>query len=154
MNSVCFYDFDIGRLGIADNGSAITHVLFNHSNLPDGLTLQETELTARTAAELGEYLAGSRRMFTLPLAPRGTDFQMAVWRALLDIPYGETRSYKEIAEQAGSPKAFRAAGMANNRNPIAIIIPCHRVIGSDGTLVGYGGGMEIKKRLLELESKS
>jgi O-6-methylguanine DNA methyltransferase len=101
--------------------------------------------------QLEEYFSGSRRDFTFPLDLRGTEFQRACWRALLTIPYGETRSYADIARAVGKPHAFRAVGMANNRNPIAIVIPCHRVIASDGSLCGYGGGLEIKRRLLELE---
>jgi O-6-methylguanine DNA methyltransferase len=103
------------------------------------------------AGEIEEYFAGARRQFDFALDLRGTDFQTACWRALLAIPYGETRSYAEIARAVGKPHAFRAVGMANNRNPIAIVVPCHRVIASDGTLCGYGGGLEIKKKLLELE---
>jgi O-6-methylguanine DNA methyltransferase len=101
--------------------------------------------------ELKEYFASKRREFTFPLDLRGTDFQLACWRALLAIPYGETRSYADIAGAVGKPHAFRAVGMANNRNPIAIVVPCHRVIASDGTLCGYGGGLDVKRRLLELE---
>jgi O-6-methylguanine DNA methyltransferase len=101
--------------------------------------------------ELEEYFAGKRREFTFPLDLRGTDFQRACWQALLVIPYGETRTYADIARAVGKPKAFRAAGMANNRNPVAIVVPCHRVIASDGTLCGYGGGLDIKRKLLELE---
>lgn len=101
--------------------------------------------------ELEEYFAGRRRRFSFPLDLRGTDFQLACWRALLAIPYGETRTYAYIARAVGKPQAFRAVGMANNRNPIAIVVPCHRVIASDGTLCGYGGGLEVKRRLLELE---
>jgi methylated-DNA-[protein]-cysteine S-methyltransferase len=101
--------------------------------------------------ELEEYLAGKRREFSFPLDPRGTDFQLACWRALLAIPYGETRSYADIARAVGKPNAFRAVGMANNRNPIAIVVPCHRVIASNGTLCGYGGGLDVKRKLLELE---
>jgi methylated-DNA-[protein]-cysteine S-methyltransferase len=101
--------------------------------------------------ELEEYFAGKRREFTFPLDLRGTDFQLACWRALLAIPYGETRSYADIARAVRKPNAFRAVGMANNRNPIAIVVPCHRVIASDGTLCGYGGGLDLKRKLLELE---
>jgi O-6-methylguanine DNA methyltransferase len=101
--------------------------------------------------ELEEYFTGKRREFTFPLDLRGTDFQLACWRALLKIPYGETRTYADIARAVGKPNAFRAAGMANNRNPIAIVVPCHRVIASDGTLCGYGGGLDVKRKLLELE---
>jgi O-6-methylguanine DNA methyltransferase len=102
-------------------------------------------------SELEEYFAGKRREFTFPLDLRGTDFQQACWRALLAIPYGETRTYADIARAVGKPNAFRAVGMANNRNPIAIVVPCHRVIASDGTLCGYGGGLDVKRKLLELE---
>jgi O-6-methylguanine DNA methyltransferase len=101
--------------------------------------------------ELGEYFSGRGREFSFPLDLRGTDFQVACWRALLAIPYGETRTYADIARAIGKANAFRAVGMANNRNPIAIVVPCHRVIASDGTLCGYGGGLDVKRRLLELE---
>jgi O-6-methylguanine DNA methyltransferase len=102
-------------------------------------------------SQLEEYFAGERREFTFPLDLRSTDFQQACWRALLAIPYGETRSYADIARAIGKPKACRAVGMANNRNPLAIVVPCHRVIASDGTLCGYGGGLDMKRKLLELE---
>ena len=102
-------------------------------------------------AELEQYFAGKRREFTFPLDLRGTEFQLACWRALLQIPYGETRSYADIARAVRRPQGFRAVGMANNRNPLAIVVPCHRVIASDGTLCGYGGGLDIKRKLLELE---
>jgi O-6-methylguanine DNA methyltransferase len=101
--------------------------------------------------ELDDYFAGQRREFTFALDLRGTDFQKACWRALLAIPYGETRSYGDVARAVGRPQGFRAVGMANNRNPVAIVVPCHRVIASDGTLCGYGGGLEVKRKLLELE---
>jgi len=101
--------------------------------------------------ELNEYFAGERREFTIPLDLRGTDFQLACWRALLAIPYGETRSYGDIARAIGHAQAFRAVGMSNNRNPVAIVVPCHRVIASGGSLCGYGGGLDIKRKLLDLE---
>jgi methylated-DNA-[protein]-cysteine S-methyltransferase len=101
--------------------------------------------------QLADYFSGQRRDFTFPLDLRGTDFQLACWRSLLTIPYGETRTYADIARAVGNPSAFRAVGMANNRNPVAIVVPCHRVIASDGTLCGYGGGLEVKRKLLELE---
>ena len=101
--------------------------------------------------ELDEYFAGQRRQFTFQLDVRGTYFQLQCWLALLEIPYGETRTYADIARAVGKPNAFRAVGLANNRNPIAIVIPCHRVIASDGTLCGYGGGLDLKERLLALE---
>jgi O-6-methylguanine DNA methyltransferase len=103
------------------------------------------------ARELEEYFAGQRREFSFPLDLRGTEFQLACWRALLQIPYGETRTYADIARAVGKPTGFRAVGMANNRNPLAIVVPCHRVIASDGTLCGYGGGLDVKRKLLELE---
>jgi O-6-methylguanine DNA methyltransferase len=101
--------------------------------------------------ELELYFAGQRREFSFALDLRGTDFQKACWHALLKIPYGETRTYGDIARAVGRPQGFRAVGMANNRNPVAIVVPCHRVIASDGTLCGYGGGLDIKRKLLELE---
>jgi O-6-methylguanine DNA methyltransferase len=106
---------------------------------------------SRYTGELDQYFDGQRREFSFPLDLRGTEFQLACWRALLDIPYGETRSYADIARAVGRPQGSRAVGMANNRNPVAIVVPCHRVIASDGTLCGYGGGLDIKRKLLELE---
>jgi O-6-methylguanine DNA methyltransferase len=101
--------------------------------------------------QLEEYFGGERREFTFALDLRGSDFLRACWQALLAIPYGETRTYADIARAVGRPQGFRAVGMANNRNPVAIIVPCHRVIASDGTLCGYGGGLDVKRKLLELE---
>jgi O-6-methylguanine DNA methyltransferase len=116
------------------------------------LRFQESPDTMRPfVRELEEYFAGQRREFTFALDLRGTEFQMACWRALLAIPYGETRSYGDIARTVGRPQGFRAVGMANNRNPIAIVVPCHRVIAANGTLCGYGGGLDVKRKLLELE---
>jgi methylated-DNA-[protein]-cysteine S-methyltransferase len=103
--------------------------------------------------QLQEYFGGERKEFDLPLAPQGTDFQLDVWRSLRTIPYGETISYGQLAERIGNPKAVRAVGLANGCNPIPIIIPCHRVIGSNGSLTGFGGGLSNKKKLLDLESK-
>lgn len=104
-----------------------------------------------TIKQLTEYFEGKREDFNLPLAPEGTPFQKKVWKALQEIPYGETRSYQDIAVAVGNPKGCRAVGMANNRNPIPIIIPCHRVIGKNGKMVGYGGGLDKKMKLLKLE---
>lgn len=101
--------------------------------------------------QMREYFEGKRKAFELPLRPDGTDFQKKVWNALLEIPFGETRSYQDIANAVGSPKACRAVGMANHQNPIIIVIPCHRVIGKNGKLVGYGGGLSMKEKLLLLE---
>jgi O-6-methylguanine DNA methyltransferase len=119
---------------------------------PATTQLQESrQALAPYLRELEEYFAGSRREFSFPLDLRGTAFQLACWNALLDIPYGETRSYRDIAQAIGHPHAYRAVGMANNRNPIAIVVPCHRVIASSGSLCGYGGGLDIKRKLLDLE---
>lgn len=116
------------------------------------LRFQESPAALRPYHEqLEEYFSRTRREFTFPLDLRGTDFQLSCWRALSAIPYGETRTYADIARAIGKPHAFRAVGMANNRNPIAIVVPCHRVIASDGTLCGYGGGLDVKRCLLELE---
>jgi len=148
--NVFFYRLKKIDLFITDNGDAITGVFFKRERVV-GLKKAETPLIQKAAAQIEEYLDGKRKHFSLPLAPQGTEFQLAVWQALQKIPYGETRSYKEIAASIGRPKAVRAVGMANNRNPISIIVPCHRVIGHDGKLVGYGGGLPLKQRLLELE---
>jgi methylated-DNA-[protein]-cysteine S-methyltransferase len=148
--SFFFYRIQGFDIVITDNGSAITGLFFDRQRA-SGLKKNETPLIQKAAAQVKEYFAGKRKQFKLPLAMRGTEFQMAVWQALQKIPYGETRSYKEIAANIGRPKAVRAVGMANNRNPISIIVPCHRVIGHDGKLVGYGGGLPLKQHLLELE---
>jgi len=135
---------------ITEENNAITGVYFG-ADIPSGFVKAETPLIKKAAAQIEEYLNGKRRKFSLPLSMHGTEFQMDVWRALQSIPYGETRSYKEIAELVHRPKAVRAVGMANHRNPISIIVPCHRVIGHNGSLTGYGGGLPLKKYLLELE---
>jgi O-6-methylguanine DNA methyltransferase len=117
-----------------------------------GIRFEESDHALQSyVRELEEYFAGQRRQFSFALDLRGTDFQLACWRALLAIPYGETRTYGDIARAVGRPQGFRAVGRANNRNPVAIVVPCHRVIASDGTLCGYGGGLDIKRKLLELE---
>lgn len=113
---------------------------------------RDDERFANLREQLGEYFAGRRDAFELELAPAGSEFELRVWAALLEIPYGETASYGEIAERIGAPGAARAVGMANGRNPIAVIVPCHRVIGADGSLTGYGGGLERKRLLLDLEA--
>ena len=118
----------------------------------DAIQLRESKLSLTPyLRELDEYFAGERREFSFPLDLRGTEFQLACWHALLEIPYGETCSYRDIAQAIGHPHAYRAVGMSNNRNPIAIVVPCHRVIASSGSLCGYGGGLDIKRKLLDLE---
>jgi len=147
------------RIGIAEEGGAVTELFFE-GHVPSGFARAQAEgrvrqaesaLAKEAARQVGKYLAGELRDFSLPLDFRGTEFQAGAWKALLAIPYGETRSYKDMAEMVGRPKAFRAVGLANNRNPISIIAPCHRVIGSSGALVGYGGGLPMKRWLLSLE---
>ena len=145
-----YHQTDIGLVEIVEHGDAVTGLFLNKTN-PQLLPCEENALTRQAIRELDEYFAGERRIFTLPIQPYGTEFQQKVWRALCDIPYGETRSYGQIARAVGNPNACRAVGMANNRNPIPIVIPCHRVIGADGSLTGYGGGLKIKEKLLELE---
>ena len=149
METIFFYDTPVGKLSIGEENGCITHVTW--SKIPQEYILEETELILKCKNQLEEYFAGKRRNFDLPLVPKGTEFQQKVWKALTEIPYGETRTYGEIAAAVGNPKAARAVGMANNKNPIGIIIPCHRVVGANGKLVGYAGGMEKKEFLLELE---
>jgi len=148
---VFFYQTVIGTLAIAEENGKITHVNVSQAKRPIAAEEKETPLLAEAAKQIQEYLSGARKVFLLPLAPQGTDFQKKVWQALQTIPYGETVTYKDIAVKIGSPLGCRAVGMANNKNPIGIIIPCHRVIGSNGKLVGYAGGLDVKARLLNLE---
>lgn len=146
-----FYNYEIGRIGIAENCGNITNVYFTEDSVPQGIQEAETPLIKEAAQQLRSYFAGELKDFSLPLAPVGTKFQKKVWKALCEIPYGKTASYKEIAVKVGSPQAARAVGLANNRNPIPIVIPCHRVIGADGSLTGYAGGLALKQRLLNIE---
>jgi len=150
------YEYPVGGVGIAENNGRITHVFFTDRNdygAPKGYETRETPGIKEADKQLREYFAGKRKAFDLPLEPAGTGFQKKVWAALQKIPYGETESYGEIAKRIDNPLAARAVGMANNRNPIVIIYPCHRVIGADGSLTGYGGGLKNKEFLLELEGK-
>lgn len=140
----------VGPLYLTGEGEVITGLYFQR---PAGPFAPAAPVGARAEEQLREYFARERRTFDLPLCPRGTDFQLAVWEALRTIPWGETRSYGEIAEQIGRPRAARAVGMANHRNPISILIPCHRVVGHGGALVGYGGGLAVKEALLRLETE-
>lgn len=145
-----YYDTKIGRIGIVEDGHAITHLYFNDIE-EKNISIKETPLLSEAYRQLSQYLDGIRKEFDIPLNPQGTEFQMKVWSALREIPYGVTCSYKDIAIKIRNEKACRAVGLANNRNPISIFIPCHRVIGSNGKLVGYGGGLDIKEKLLKLE---
>ena len=148
MKFALTYESPIGRLWFAEENGALTDLSFR--SILDAKE-QETPLLKRAAEQVSEYCSGKRHEFDLPLDLRGTPFQKSVWSALRDIPYGETRSYRDIAAAVGNIKACRAVGMANNKNPISIIIPCHRVVGADGSLVGYGGGLDVKSSLLALE---
>jgi methylated-DNA-[protein]-cysteine S-methyltransferase len=144
----------VGGLLLIGDGTHLKHIHFQsgpHPRLPGGEWVAERAPFEPVLKQLSEYFAGARRNFDLPLAPEGTDFQRAVWRALLNIPYGETLSYGELACRIGNPRASRAVGLANGANPLPIVVPCHRVIGADGSLTGFGGGLAIKQRLLGLE---
>jgi len=157
MKYLYLYKNNICKLGIAEENNAICNILFirtekGNEKLPDGFEKAQTPLLLKAAKQLDEYFNGKRKEFDLPLAPRGTEFQNKVWKALQAIPFGKTCSYGQLAAMTGNPKACRAVGMANNRNPIPVIIPCHRVIGHNGALTGYAGGLELKQKLLELES--
>ena len=146
------FDSPIGALVLAAAGDALVALhLPRSSDAPPTGTPRCTPILARTASQLAEYFAGTRTAFDLPLAPAGTDFQRTVWTALQSIPYGITRSYGELARAIERPTASRAVGAANGRNPIAVIIPCHRVIGASGALTGFGGGLPAKQFLLALE---
>lgn len=146
------YKTSIGKITIAASSTSIV-ALWYGDHVPLHEEERKTDLTNKAASELEEYLAGERTSFEVPLKPHGTPFQKKVWEELRRIPYGETRSYKQIAAEIGKPGSSRAVGMANNRNPILIMIPCHRVIGADGSLVGYAGGIPLKEKLLRLEQK-
>ncbi|MFM9269770.1 methylated-DNA--[protein]-cysteine S-methyltransferase [Halomonas elongata] len=139
----------LGLLRLSATASGITEIAFV---MEKDAAPRPNEITERARQQLDEYFAGERRDFELPLAPRGTDFQRRVWEALATIPFGETRNYAEIAEQLGCKGGQRAVGAANGRNPIAIVVPCHRVIGSDGQLTGYAGGIGRKQWLLAHEA--
>ena len=147
---ICQYSYET-KLGsvtfVEEDGTLL--VISTHRTFT--ATVMETPLIKKAYRQISEYLIGERKSFDLPFKLTGTDFQNRVWKALCDIPYGETRSYKQIAEAIGNPKAVRAVGMANNRNPLLVLIPCHRVIGCNGQLVGYAAGLEKKQFLLDLE---
>ncbi|MEN6463485.1 MAG: methylated-DNA--[protein]-cysteine S-methyltransferase [Syntrophomonas sp.] len=151
--NIYFYQTNIGKIGIAESANTITNVYFQGEAIPEDVIVNETDIIKEAGKQLQSYLSGKQKIFTLPLAPAGTAFMLSVWESLQVIPYGETRSYKQIAQSIGNPKAFRAVGLANNRNPIPIFIPCHRVIGANGKLVGFRSGLEMKEHLLELEKQ-
>jgi methylated-DNA-[protein]-cysteine S-methyltransferase len=142
----------VGPLTLASNEDSLTSLKFGTEIPPDGLV--DNSANQRFIDQLSEYFDGNRTAFDFPLEVDGTPFQMAVWRALLRIPYGQTRSYGDIAKEIGKPGAARAVGMANHENPIAVVIPCHRVVGQNGSLTGYAGGLDLKKKLLSIERRT
>jgi methylated-DNA-[protein]-cysteine S-methyltransferase len=149
-----YMDNPVGRLLLAGNEKGLKRVGFPHGKgalKPERGWVPNEEPFREAIRQLQAYFAGTLEEFDLPLAPEGTQFQRAVWQALRSIPYGATVSYGEIARRIGRPKAVRAVGAANGRNPLPIVVPCHRVIGSDGSLTGFGGGLMTKQRLLDLE---
>ena len=154
MKKVYYYLTTIGKIGIAEEEGWVTNVILGEEKFQEVCIEEETETLQQAIKELREYIEGKRKIFDIPLKPQGTPFRRKVWEALSNIPYGETRSYKDIAQAIGSEKAYRAVGTANNKNPIPIFIPCHRVIGADGQLVGYRGGIEMKMKLLALEKST
>ncbi len=146
----------LGPLLLAANDAGLREIRFvngRHPAQPDPSWREDRAPLVQTIRQLQAYFAGDLEKFDLPLAPEGTPFQLGVWRRLCEIPYGETISYGELAGRIGNPKASRAVGLANGSNPIPIVIPCHRVIGSNGKLTGYGGGLPIKEKLLALERR-
>ena len=153
-----FRNTGIGRIGISARNGAIDRLWLpgryaGREEPGEAGSGTDAELLREAFSQLDAYLRGRRRTFELPLHPEGSPFMLRVWQALCDVPYACTASYRDIAVAIGQPKACRAVGMANNRNPIAIFIPCHRIIGSNGALVGYGGGLDLKRRLLALEQR-
>jgi methylated-DNA-[protein]-cysteine S-methyltransferase len=156
MKQYCYYKSPIGKLLLIGTDGVVEKLHFANSSEQNRIGtdwVNDEKGFTETLHQLTEYFSGDRHSFDLELAPKGTPFQEQVWRELQQIPYGKTASYGEIAGRVGNPKASRAVGMANNKNPIPIIIPCHRVIGKDGSLTGFGGGLDVKKQLLELENR-
>ena len=149
INYFC-YDTEIGRIKISEKDEKIIGLVFSDYKKEDEIE-KETDAIRKTYLQLKEYLSGKRKNFDIEIEMIGTEFQKKVWKELLNIPYGETRSYKDIAIAIGNGKACRAVGNANNKNPIAIIVPCHRVVGSNGSMTGYAGGLDIKEKLLKIE---
>ena len=144
----------VGELELVADTNGLCRISFGKTAKASDICEEEIPVLRKAIEQLSEYFAGQRKVFELPLSLRGTDFQLRDWNALLEIPYGETRSYKDIAEAVGCPRGFRAVGMANRRNPLPIVVPCHRVIGADGSLTGYAGAnkaLAIKEYLLKVE---
>lgn len=146
-----YYDTNIGVIYIAEENGYITNISFKNVSSISSTIIKETPIIKDTYIQINDYLNKKRKYFDIPYLIKGTEFQNKVWNELLNIPYGETRSYKEIATAINNPKSCRAVGLANNKNPLPLIVPCHRVIGSNNKLVGYAGGLHIKEFLLKLE---
>ena len=156
IEDYCYYQSPIGLIGMGVTGGFLTRANFVQQSPESGHFQSDTVSNSSTllkdaCRQLDEYFEGRRQKFDLALKPHGTDFQLSAWESLFQIPYGETRSYLQQAESISNPKAIRAIGQANSKNPISIIIPCHRVIGKNGSLTGYAGGLDRKNRLLEME---
>lgn len=152
MKYIWIMESPIGHLGILVDETHLLNIFFGDIKAKG--TVRKTALIEEVEKQLNEYFSGKRKDFNLSLNPKGTEFQKTVWDKLLEIPYGSTISYKELAKMVKNEKYSRAVGMANNKNPIPIIIPCHRVVGAKGDLVGYRGGIPIKEKLLEIERKN
>lgn len=148
------YRFKYGKYNIVEKDESIVGIYEDEFEKNIDYKEKETELIKKTYMEIEEYLNGNRKKFSVKISPEGTEFQKKVWEELIKIPYGETRTYKDIAKNIENEKAYRAVGNANNKNPILIIIPCHRVIGSSGDMTGYRLGIDMKKDLLEMENKN
>ncbi len=153
MKTCCFYEGAIGKYGVQEEGEKLVRIWVGNrvGAVPEGYELRETPLLQEVRRQLNAYFAGKLKVFDIPYSLEGTLFQQKVWRALCDISYGTCITYGELAKRIGDPKACRAVGMANGRNPLPIIVPCHRVIGSGGKLTGYTGGLDIKTKLLQIE---
>ncbi len=154
MNQFTYYQSPYGQMTLQANEDGLLGAWFEiQTTQPQelGIYSDNHPILSEAVCQLEEYFSGKRTQFELPLAAKGTAFQQAVWQALCRIPFGETWSYQQLADEIGNPKAVRAVGLANGKNPISVIVPCHRVIGKNGRLTGYAGGVETKQRLLELE---
>lgn len=155
MEVIYFYDSVLGKYALGGSEDALTRMWIGSciSSVPSGIEVREISLFREAHAQLESYFAGKLQGFTIPLLPCGTDFQLRVWEELKKIPYGETITYGQLAEHIGNRNASRAVGMANSRNPLPVFIPCHRVTGANGKLVGYTGGLDIKIKLLQIEQR-
>ena len=153
MKYIKYISTTVGKIGIIEEDGKIVQVAIGKESIQNDVMQKDTKVLLEATKQLTQYFEGKRKEFNLPINLKGTEFMKKVWNELEKIPYGKTVTYKEIAERVGNPKAARAVGMANNKNPIPIIVPCHRVIGANGKLVGYALGLDMKEQLLNLEQK-